>query len=237
MKRIVCLFALIGILLCFTENARWENEGLAGSSDEASGAYQSFLSRQIYASDKHFPIKILPRPHTEYLMVDMNEDNIPELAVKSCILQYYTPDRHETWATVPSCAIFTFEDGEIKLWSTGDHYADFEILNNCALLYIKEDSGSYQYDYVELDCNGDLEYSIRLHKQMHTSNGQSDEWVFSLLETGAPNTNGYRIVGQEEWNQELEAILKLRTDRFAWERVETTTPEWSCEASRPGARV
>ena len=173
----------------------------------AIDAYSTLLRGEA-GLDGDMSRTIAPTPDTKFTMIDMNDDGIPELAVTATIFQDRSPDTFKLESTAFDTAIFSYRDGGVFLWGSGDHrHNHFEILSNRALLYDSDDGhGGHEIIYQELDKNGDIAYEIELW------NSLDGRYYFIDHTQNVPRAE----ISEEEWHEIADPILALRTDVIPW---------------------
>lgn len=169
--------------------------------------YDAFMCGDIGLNNSQI-FTIAPTAESKYVILDMNDDGIPELAVTTVIFQERNSDTLELESTSFDSAIFSYKNGEVFIWAGGDRrHNNFEILSNKALLYDCNDGhGGHEIIYQELDKNGDIAYEIELW------NSLDGRYYFIDHTQNVPRAE----ISEEEWHEIADPILALRTDVIPW---------------------
>lgn len=223
----ISVYALLCLLLgaCQTDDSSnpapvqevsMEQSPVDNEYHRALKAYNSLLRGEV-GLNGDMSYTIVSTPNTKYAVIDMNDDGVPELAVTEMTFQERDPDTFELESTFFDSAIFSYNDGEVFIWYSGNHrHHSFEILSNKALLYDGDDGhGGREIRYCELDQNGDIAYETEIW------NSPGGRFYFIDYSQSVSR----REISEEDWHEIVDPILELRTDQIQWtENFENMIP-------------
>lgn len=196
------LLFLLFLMLFAKRNA------LSIQRQEAVNAYASLLRGEIGFTSGEYIVFLKVTDATKVAVLDMNGDDIPELATGIVIQQWYDKNMALSSGT-HQCGIYSFKDGEISEWYSGSTRTDFEILSNGALLYRHEEAWPEGYDYLELNKDGTIAKCVSAYKYIVSTTGQ---WKY-YIDTEPGDA---QAVSEEQWNRTVENYLALRENAPTW---------------------
>ena len=195
MKKQVCLL-LVVLLLSLTACKQPNENGEANKSEEAITAFDAFLSGKRTALHKDGSTisieEYLESATGEYAIYDMNDDDVPELLIKT---------EHEL-------SIFWLKENVLVLWHNNNAYA--KPLNNMAILSTRTGTAPQHTDYVYLilDYQGNESYKLAFSEYAPTEY-QDVSYPAKYLINGSE-------VSKEVYDSTTSSITGLSDDKILW---------------------